>query len=76
MRVILPPLAGQFISLIKDSSLLGLIAIRELFKAGREAVASSLQSFEFFLTVAVLYLVITFPLSQFVRYLERRAKLR
>jgi polar amino acid transport system permease protein len=73
MRRILPPLAGQFISLIKDSSLLGIIAIRELTKATREAVSASLQPFELYLLCAVLYLVLTFSLSMFVLYLERRA---
>jgi len=72
MRRILPPLAGQFISLIKDSSLLGIIAIRELTKATREAVTASLQPFELYLLCAVLYLVLTFGLSMFVQHLERR----
>jgi polar amino acid transport system permease protein len=72
MRRILPPLAGQFISLIKDSSLLGIIAIRELTKATREAVSASLQPFELYLLCAILYLVLTFGLSMFVQYLERR----
>jgi polar amino acid transport system permease protein len=72
MRRILPPLAGQFISLIKDSSLLGIIAIRELTKATREAVTTSFASFELFFTCAALYLVITFTLSLFVQYLEKR----
>ena len=72
MRRILPPLAGQFISLIKDSSLLGIIAVRELTKATREAVTTSFASFELFFTCAALYLIITFSLSLFVQYLERR----
>ena len=72
-RRILPPLAGQFISLIKDSSLLGVMAVRELTKATREAVTSSLQSLELWFTCALLYLVLTFTLSLFVQYLERRA---
>jgi polar amino acid transport system permease protein len=72
LRRILPPLAGQFISLIKDSSLLGIIAIRELTKAAREIVTASLQPFEVFLMCAVLYLVLTFTLSMFVQYLEKR----
>jgi polar amino acid transport system permease protein len=75
-RRILPPLAGQFISLIKDSSLLGVMAVRELTKATREAVTSSLQSLELWFTCAILYLVLTFTLSLFVQYLERRAVLR
>ena len=70
---ILPPLAGQFISLIKDSSLLGIIAIRELTKAAREGVTASLQPFEIYLVLALLYLVLTFTLSMFVQHLERRS---
>ena len=72
LRRILPPLAGQFISLIKDSSLLGIIAIRELTKAAREAVSASLQPFEVYLLAAVLYLVLTFTLSMLVQRLEKR----
>jgi len=72
MRRILPPLAGQFISLIKDSSLLGIIAIRELTKATREGVAASLQPFELYMLCAVLYLVLTFTLSMYVQRLEKR----
>ena len=76
LRQILPPLAGQFISLIKDSSLLGIIAIRELTKAAREAVTASLQPFEIYLVLAVLYLVLTFTLSMFVQQLERRSAVK
>jgi polar amino acid transport system permease protein len=72
LRRILPPLAGQFISLIKDSSLLGMIAIRELTKAAREAVTVSLQPFEVYFLAAALYLVLTFTLSMFVQRLEKR----
>ncbi len=72
MRRILPPLAGQFISLVKDSSLLGMIAIRELTKATREAITISLQPYEFWFVCALMYLVLTFALSMFVQYLERR----
>jgi polar amino acid transport system permease protein len=69
---ILPPLAGQFISLIKDSSLVGVIALVELTRAGREIGTSTFNYFEVFFTVAVLYLVLTFSLSMVVQYLERR----
>lgn len=72
-RRILPPLAGQFISLVKDSSLLGVISIRELTKASREVVTSSLQPFEIWIVCALLYLILTFALSMFVQYLERKA---
>ncbi len=71
-RRIIPPLAGQFISLIKDSSLLGIIAIRELAKATREVVTTSLQPFELYFVCALLYLALTFTLSMLLQYLERR----
>ena len=69
---ILPPLAGQFISLIKDSSLVGVIALVELTRAGREIGTSTFNYFEVFFTVAILYLILTFSLSMIVQYLERR----
>lgn len=72
LKTILPPLAGQFINLIKDSSLLGMIAIRELTKATREGITTSLQTFELWMMCAILYLIITFSLSMAVQYLERR----
>ena len=72
LRRILPPLAGQFISLIKDSSLLGIIAIRDLTKAAREIVSASLQPFEVYLLLGALYLVLTFSLSMLVQYMEKR----
>ncbi len=72
LRRIIPPLAGQFISLIKDSSLLGIIAIRELTKATREVVTTSLQPFELWFICALLYLILTFSLSMLLQYVERR----
>ncbi len=72
LKRILPPLAGQFISLIKDSSLLGVIAITELTKATREAVTTSLMPYELWFVCALMYLGITFTLSMFVQYLEKR----
>jgi polar amino acid transport system permease protein len=76
MRRILPPLAGQFISLIKDSSLLGIIAVRELTKATREGITVSLQPYEFWFVCAALYLILTFALSMFVQDLERRMAIK
>lgn len=73
IKRILPALAGQFISLIKDSSLLGVIAIRELTKVTREVVTASLQTYEMWVICALLYLVMTFTLSLFVQRLERKA---
>ena len=69
---VLPPLAGQFISLIKDSSLVSVIAITDLTKSGREIITSSFATFEIWFTVALLYLIVTSVLSQLLFWLERR----
>jgi polar amino acid transport system permease protein len=69
---ILPPLSGQFISLIKDSSLVSVIAITDLSKSGREIITSTFATFEVWLLVAAMYLLVTSLLSQLVFYMERR----
>jgi len=69
---ILPPLSGQFISLIKDSSLVSVIAITDLTKSGREIITSTFATFEVWIVVAAMYLLVTSVLSQLVFYMERR----
>jgi len=69
---ILPPLAGQFISLIKDSSLVSVIAITDLTKSGREVITSTFATFEIWFIVALLYLLLTSVLSQVIAWVERR----
>ena len=68
----LPPLAGQFISLIKDSSLVSVIAITDLTKSGREVITSPFATFEIWFVVALLYLLLTSVLSQVIAWVERR----
>lgn len=68
----LPPLAGQFINLIKDSSLVSVISITDLTKAGREVVSGSFAPFEVWFTVALLYLILTGALSLAIQRLEKR----
>jgi polar amino acid transport system permease protein len=68
----LPPLAGQFISLVKDSSLVSVISITDLTKSGREVITSTFATFEVWFTVAALYLVVTSVLSQLIQWTERR----
>ncbi|MGQ0618880.1 MAG: amino acid ABC transporter permease [Panacagrimonas sp.] len=72
LRKTLPSLAGQFINLIKDSSLVSVMALTDLTKAGREVVSSTFSPFEVWFCVAGLYLVLTGLLSWAVRKLERR----
>ncbi|TXI82460.1 MAG: amino acid ABC transporter permease [Cupriavidus sp.] len=72
LRRTLPPLAGQFINLVKDSSLVSVMALTDLTKAGREVVSSTFSPFEVWFSVAAMYLLLTGSLSLLVRRLEKR----
>jgi len=70
-RQVLPPLAGQFISLIKDSSIVSVISIQELTYQGTQLMASTYMTIEVWLVVALLYFLLTFPCSLLLGRLEQ-----
>jgi len=72
VKRILPALAGQFASIIKDSSLLSLISVIEATQTIREISSTNFAIFESYIFLGLLYLSLTFPLSMFTGYLERR----
>ncbi|WP_028579895.1 amino acid ABC transporter permease [Desulfogranum japonicum] len=69
---VLPPLSGQLISLIKDSAIVSVISIQELTYQGTQLMASTYMTIEVWTTIALLYLLLTFPCSVMVSYLESR----
>jgi polar amino acid transport system permease protein len=72
VRRILPPLAGQFITLVKDSSLISVIAVSDLTYVAKNIVTNTFRAFEVWLAIAVFYFVLSFALSWSVRSLEYR----
>jgi polar amino acid transport system permease protein len=66
------PLAGQFISTIKDSAIVSVISIQELTFQGMELMAATFLTFEIWITIAVLYFILTFSLSRMVAILEKK----
>ena len=68
----LPALTGQFASIIKDSSLLSIIAVIEITQTMREISADNYKFFECYLTLGILYLLLTLPISFTSKRLERR----
>ncbi|MBS4021354.1 MAG: amino acid ABC transporter permease [Dethiobacter sp.] len=68
----IPPLGNEFIAMLKDSSLVSVIALQELMMAGRIIAGRTFRPLETFTAIAVLYLIMTMTISQFVSYLERR----
>jgi polar amino acid transport system permease protein len=67
---ILPPLAGQFISTIKDSAIVSVISIQELTFQGMELMASTYLTFEIWITITIMYLMLTLSCSLAVERLE------
>ncbi len=72
IRRVLPPLGNDFIAMLKDSSLLSALAVRELTQLGKLNRARTFRTFETWNMVAFLYLVMTLILSMLVKLLERR----
>jgi polar amino acid transport system permease protein len=72
IRLVLPAVAGQFVSLIKDSSLLSVIAVSEFTLAAQEVNSFTYSTLESYLPLAAGYLLLTLPLSAVSRLLERR----
>lgn len=71
-RRILPPLAGQFITLIKDSAIVSLISIQELTFLANEVAATTTRVFETWIIVGFLYFVLCYSLALLFGHLERR----
>ena len=71
-RRTLPPLTGQAVSLIKDSALVSTISIYDLTMVGQSIISDTFLSFEIWFTVALLYLLMTIPLSFLSGYIEKR----
>ena len=73
-RVILPPMGNEFISLLKDSSLVSVVAVADLTRRGREFMAAHFNPIETWLMVALLYLIMTIVAARVVSYIEKRSK--
>jgi polar amino acid transport system permease protein len=72
LRQTLPPLAGQFVSLVKDSSLLSIISISEFTWNAESISALTYSTLESYLPLAAGYLILTLPISLWTRRLEKR----
>ena len=71
-RTILPPVGNEFIALLKDTSLVSILAVADLLRRGREFAAESFAYFETYTVIALIYLMITLLLSKLVSVMEDR----
>lgn len=75
VRVILPPVGNEFISLLKDSSLVSVVAVPDIARRGREFMSSTFTPIETWTMIALIYLVMTLFSARLVTWIERRTKL-
>ena len=73
IRKILPPLAGQFITLIKDSAIVSLISIQELTFLATEVASTTTKVFETWIIVGTMYFVLCYSFATLFGHLEKRA---
>ncbi len=72
IRLTLPPLAANFVQLIKYSSLASVISVSEITRRGMELSATAFRPLEIFTFIAVIYFAICWPLAMAIRFWERR----
>lgn len=71
-KTILPPIGNEFVALLKDSSLVSILAVSDLLRRGREFASESFTYFETYTMVALVYLIITLFLSKLISIMEER----
>ncbi|HOT90547.1 MAG TPA: ABC transporter permease subunit [Anaerolineae bacterium] len=71
VRVILPPVGNEFIAMLKDSSLVSVLAISDMLRRGREYASRTFAYFETYTLVALVYLLVTLIFSRVVFYIEQ-----
>jgi polar amino acid transport system permease protein len=75
VRVILPPVGNEFISLLKDTSLVSVVAVADMTRRGREFMSTNFNPIETWLMIGLLYLVLTLLSARVVAWLEKRTKI-
>ncbi|SEL92983.1 amino acid ABC transporter membrane protein, PAAT family [Roseateles sp. YR242] len=72
LRAAVPSLSNSLISLIKDTSLVSVIAVTELMLATKELISTTFQPFPLYMAAAMIYWLLSFVFEQFQRWMERR----
>jgi polar amino acid transport system permease protein len=74
IRVILPPMGNEFVSLLKDSSLVSVVAVADMTRRGQEFMSINFIPLETWAMIALLYLMMTLFSARIVAYIEKRVK--
>lgn len=74
VKIVLPPIGNEFIALLKDSSLVSILAVSDLLRRGREFASTTFEYFETYTVIAIIYLIMTLFFSRLVAIMEERLK--
>jgi polar amino acid transport system permease protein len=74
VRVVLPPVGNEFIMLLKDTSLVSVVAVADLTRRGREFMAAHFNPIEVWTLIALLYLIMTLFSARFIAWMEKRRR--
>lgn len=72
LRIVIPPLGNEFIAMLKDTSLLSLLSLREITQRGREFTSRTFEYFPGYNTVAIIYIGLTLAAASVLKFVERR----
>lgn len=72
LRIVIPPLGNEFIAMLKDTSLLSLLSLREVTQRGREFTSRTFEYFPGYNTVAIIYIGLTLAAASLLKFVERR----
>jgi polar amino acid transport system permease protein len=75
VRVILPPVGNEFIALLKDSSLVSVVAVADLTRRSREFMSANFNPIETWIFAALLYLIMTLLSARVVNYIEKKTRI-
>jgi polar amino acid transport system permease protein len=75
MRVVLPPVSNEFIMLLKDTSLVSVVAVADLTRRGREFMAVHFNPIEVWTLIALVYLLMTLFSARLLAWMEKRRTL-
>lgn len=72
LKIVIPPLGNEFIAMLKDTSLLSLLSLREITQRSREFTSRTFEYFPGYNTAAIIYIVLTLAAASALKYVERR----
>ena len=72
MKIVIPPLGNQFVNLVKNSSVLAFVAGFDLMYQAQLIAFSTFQTIDTYIIVGLFYLILTLPLSYYMRHLEKK----